>query len=148
MIKLIKWRITPAKNGEFILTGVTRYGHKIEQKISGKNIKQARLNTSYLRTYVDVGFGYELWFKDADLSMPITPMRRMKIIPQRDVLSAAYCLMAEVSMVLCGFSKEVDKDYLKTEKSVGVFFNDDPADEYGFDLDIAIKLLLQAGGVE
>lgn len=149
MEKLLKWRIYPIGNGEFILVGVTSYGRKIEQKISKKNLKQAKLNTSYLQIFVNIGCCYRLWFKDADFSKPITPMRVMKKTPQRYVLDAVYCLMAEVSMFVCGFSKEVDKDYLRNERNIGVFFNDDPNDEYGFDLNIAVNLLLKAAdGVE
>lgn len=149
MGNLLKWRIYPVGNDEFILVGVTGYGRKIEEKISRKNLKQIKLNTSYLQMFVCYGCCFRLWFKDADLSKPITPMRIMKKTPQRFVLDAVYCMMAEVSMFVCGFSKEVDKDYLRNTKPIAVFFNDDPNDEYGFDLDIAVNLLLKtAGGVE
>ncbi len=148
MSVLFNWRISPRSDNEFILVGTDKYGRKIEYTIKKNKIKSMRLHTSYIEIIVNMAFCYRLWYKDADMSKPITPMRVMKRNPQKNKLDALYCLMAEVSMYICGFSKEVDKDYLKTEKSIGVFFNDDPADEYGFCLDIAIKLLLQAAGVE
>ena len=89
--------------------------------------------------------GYLLWFKDADMSKAIAPMRAVKRQPKQSTIDAVYCMMAEVSMYLCGFVKEVDKDYLRRTKPLNLFLNSASDDEEAFNLDIAVEILLKAG---
>lgn len=92
--------------------------------------------------------GYLLWFKDADMSKAIAPMRAVKRQPKRSTIDAVYCMMAEVSMYLCGFVKEVDKDYLRRTKPLNLFFSSSSDDGVEFNLDIAVEILLKAGAKE
>ena len=92
--------------------------------------------------------GYLLWFKDADMSKAIAPMRAVKRQPKQSTIDAVYCMMAEVSMYLCGFVKEVDKDYLRRTKPLNLFFNSASDDEGAFNLDIAVEILLKTGAKE
>ena len=89
-----------------------------------------------------------LWFKDADMSKAIAPMRAVKRQPKQSTIDAVYCMMAEVSMYLCGLVKEVDKDYLQRTKPLNLFFNSASDDEGAFNLDIAVEILLKTGAKE
>lgn len=112
-----------------------------------KNIQRITLETSFLQVHINNSI-YRLWFRDADLSKPITPMRVMKRQPGESCLNAVYCLLAEVSYYLYGFEKEVNRDYFKNTKNFQKYFGDNGSgDENDFQLETAIDILLHAGGV-
>ena len=141
MEKLKKWR--------FHLTGVDRYGRKVHIPVQQDNIQYAKLDTSYLQLNLkDKLEGYMLWFKDADMSKAIAPMRAVKRQPKQSFVDAVYCMMAEVSMYLCGFVKEVNKEYLRNTNPLSVFFNNSSDDGVEFNLDIAVEILLKTGAKE
>mgnify|MGYP004690046891 CR=1 FL=1 len=136
-------------DGSFILTGIGKYDRLVRVPIQQDNIQYAKLDTSYLQiTTKDRLEGYLLWFKDADMSKAIAPMRAVKRQPKQSTIDAVYCMMAEVSMYLCGFVKEVNKDYLRGTKSLNLFLNSASDDEEAFNLDIAVEILLKAGAKE
>lgn len=146
---LKRWRFHLTNDGEFILTGVDRYGREVHIPIQQDNIQYAKLDTSYIQLNLkDKMVGYLLWFKDADMSKAIAPMRAVKRQPKQSTIDAVYCIMAEVSMYLCGFVKEVDKDYLRRTKPLNLFLNSASDDEGAFNLDIAVKILLKTGAKE
>ena len=135
--------------GDFVLTGVDRYGREVHIPIQQENIQYVKLDTSYLQLNLkDKMVGYLLWFKDADMSKAIAPMRAVKRQPKQSTIDAVYSLMAEVSMYLCGFVKEVNKDYLRRTKLLNLFFNSASDDEEAFNLDIAVDILLKTGAKE
>lgn len=135
--------------GDFVLTGVDRYGREVHIPIQQENIQYVKLDTSYLQLNLkDKMVGYLLWFKDADMSKAIAPMRAVKRQPKQSTIDAVYSLMAEVSMYLCGFVKEVNKDYLRRTKPLNLFFNSASDDEEAFNLDIAVDILLKTGAKE
>lgn len=149
MVVLKKWRFHLTNDGEFILTGVDRYGREVHIPIQQDNIQYVKLDTSYLQINTkDKLEGYLLWFKDADMSKAIAPMRAVKRQPKQSTIDAVYCMMAEVSMYLCGFVKEVDKDYLRRTKPLNLFLNSASDDEGAFNLDIAVEILLKTGAKE
>lgn len=149
MEKLKKWRFHLKDKGDFVLTGVDRYGRKVHIPVQQDNIQYAKLDTSYLQLNLkDKLEGYMLWFKDADMSKAIAPMRAVKRQPKQSTTDAVYCMMAEVSMYLCGFVKEVDKYYLRRTKPLNLFFNSASDDEGAFNLDIAVDILLKTGANE
>ena len=149
MEKLKKWRFHLTDDGEFILTGVDRYGREVHIPIQQDNIQYAKLDTSYIQLNLkDKMVGYLLWFKDADMSKAIAPMRAVKRQPKQSTIDAVYCMMAEVSTYLCGFVKEVDKDYLRRTKPLNLFLNSASDDEEAFNLDIAVEILLKTGAKE
>lgn len=136
-------------DGSFILTGIGKYDRLVRVPIQQDNIQYAKLDTSYLQINTkDRLEGYLLWFKDADMSKAIAPMRAVKRQPKQSTIDAVYCMMAEVSMYLCGFVKEVNKDYLRGTKSLNLFLNSASDDEEAFNLDIAVEILLKAGAKE
>lgn len=146
MVVLKKWRFHLTNDGEFILTGVDRYGREVHIPVQQDNIQYVKLDTSYLQINTkDRLEGYLLWFKDADMSKAIAPMRAVKRQPKQSTIDAVYCMMAEVSMCLCGLVKEVDKDYLRRTKPLNLFLNSASDDEEAFNLDIAVEILLKAG---
>lgn len=146
MVVLKKWRFHLTDDGEFILTGVDRYGREVHIPVQQDNIQYVKLDTSYLQINTkDRLEGYLLWFKDADMSKAIAPMRAVKRQPKQSTIDAVYCMMAEVSMCLCGLVKEVDKDYLRRTKPLNLFLNSASDDEEAFNLDIAVEILLKAG---
>ena len=101
-------------DGSFILTGIGKYDRLVRVPIQQDNIQYVKLDTSYLQINTkDRLEGYLLWFKDADMSKAIAPMRAVKRQPKQSTIDAVYCMMAEASMYLCGLVKEVDKDYLR-----------------------------------
>lgn len=149
MEKLKKWRFHLKDKGDFVLTGVDRYGREIHIQVQQENIQYIKLDTSYIQLNLkDKMVGYLLWFKDADMSKAIAPMRAVKRQPKQSTIDAVYCMMAEVSMYLCGFVKEVDKYYLRRTKPLSVFLNNSSDDEGAFNLDIAVEILLKAGAKE
>lgn len=149
MEKLKKWRFHMSDDGSFILTGIGKYDRLVRVPIQQDNIQYAKLDTSYLQLNLkDKLEGYMLWFKDADMSKAIAPMRAVKRQPKQSTIDAVYCMMAEVSMYLCGFVKEVDKDYLQRTKPLNLFFNSASDDEGAFNLDIAVDILLKTGANE
>lgn len=102
---LKKWRFHLTDNGEFILAGVDKYGREVHIPIQQENIQYIKLDTSYLQLNIkDRVESYLLWFKDADMSRAIAPMRAVKRQPKQSTIDAVYCMMAEVSMYLCGKS--------------------------------------------
>ena len=136
-------------DGSFILTGIGKYDRLVRVPIQQDNIQYAKLDTSYLQINTkDRLEGYLLWFKDADMSKAIAPMRAVKRQPKQSTIDAVYCMMAEVSMYLCGFVKEVDKDYLRRTKPLNLFLNSASDDEEAFNLDIAVEILLKTGAKE
>lgn len=136
-------------DGSFILTGIGKYDRLVRVPIQQDNIQYAKLDTSYLQINTkDRLEGYLLWFKDADMSKAIAPMRAVKRQPKQSTIDAVYCMMAEVSMYLCGFVKEVDKYYLRRTKPLNLFFNSASDDEGAFNLDIAVEILLKTGAKE
>jgi len=136
-------------DGSFILTGIGKYDRLVRVPIQQDNIQYAKLDTSYLQINTkDRLEGYLLWFKDADMSKAIAPMRAVKRQPKQSTIDAVYCMMAEVSMYLCGFVKEVDKDYLRRTKPLNLFLNSASDDEGAFNLDIAVEILLKTGAKE
>ena len=136
-------------DGSFILTGIGKYDRLVRIPSQQDNIQYAKLDTSYLQINTkDRLEGYLLWFKDADMSKAIAPMRAVKRQPKQSTIDAVYCMMAEVSMYLCGFVKEVDKYYLRRTKPLNLFFNSASDDEGAFNLDIAVEILLKAGAKE
>lgn len=146
---LKRWRFHLTKDGEFILTGVDRYGREVHIPIQQDNIQYAKLDTSYIQLNLKGKMvGYLLWFKDADMSKAIAPMRAVKRQPKQSTIDAVYCMMAEVSMYLCRFVKEVDKYYLRRTKLLNLFFNSASDDEGAFNLDIAVEILLKTGAKE
>ena len=149
MVVLKKWRFHMSDDGSFILTGIGKYDRLVRVPIQQDNIQYAKLDTSYLQINTkDRLEGYLLWFKDADMSKAIAPMRAVKRQPKQSTIDAVYCMMAEVSMYLCGFVKEVNKDYLRGTKSLNLFLNSASDDEEAFNLDIAVEILLKAGAKE
>lgn len=143
---LKKWRFHMSDDGSFILTGIGKYDRLVRVPIQQDNIQYAKLDTSYLQLNLkDKMVGYLLWFKDADMSKAIAPMRAVKRQPKQSTIDAVYSLMAEVSMYLCGFVKEVNKDYLRRTKPLNLFFNSASDDEEAFNLDIAVEILLKTG---
>ena len=149
MMVLKKWRFHLKEREDFVLTGVDRYGREVHIPIQQDNIQYAKLDTSYLQLNLkDKLEGYMLWFKDADMSKAIAPMRAVKRQPKQSTIDAVYCMMAEVSMYLCGFVKEVDKDYLRRTKPLNLFFNSASDEGVEFNLDIAIDTLLRTGAKE
>lgn len=149
MEKLKKWRFHMSDDGSFILTGIGKYDRLVRVPIQQDNIQYAKLDTSYLQINTkDRLEGYLLWFKDADMSKAIAPMRAVKRQPKQSTIDAVYCMMAEVSMYLCGFVKEVDKDYLRRTKPLNLFLNSASDDEEAFNLDIAVEILLKTGAKE
>jgi len=149
MVVLKKWRFHMSDDGSFILTGIGKYDRLVRVPIQQDNIQYAKLDTSYLQINTkDRLEGYLLWFKDADMSKAIAPMRAVKRQPKQSTTDAVYCMMAEVSMYLCGFAKEVDKDYLRRTKPLNLFFNSASDDEGAFNLDIAVEILLKTGAKE
>ena len=149
MEKLKKWRFHLKDKGDFVLTGVDRYGREIHIQVQQENIQYIKLDTSYLQLNLkDKMVGYLLWFKDADMSKAIAPMRAVKRQPKQSTIDAVYCMMAEVSMYLCGFAQEVDKDYLRGTKPLNLFFSSASDDEGAFNLDIAVEILLKTGAKE
>lgn len=136
-------------DGSFILTGIGKYDRLVRVPIQQDNIQYAKLDTSYLQINTkDRLEGYLLWFKDADMSKAIAPMRAVKRQPKQSTIDAVYCMMAEASMYLCGLVKEVDKDYLRRTKPLNLFLNSASGDEGAFNLDIAVEILLKAGAKE
>ena len=136
-------------DGSFILTGIGKYDRLVRVPIQQDNIQYVKLDTSYLQLNMNNKIeGYLLWFKDADMSKAIAPMRAVKRQPKQSTIDAVYCMMAEVSMYLCGFVKEVDKDYLRRTKPLNLFLNSASDDEEAFNLDIAVEILLKAGAKE
>lgn len=136
-------------DGSFILTGIGKYDRLVRIPIQQDNIQYAKLDTSYIQLNLkDKMVGYLLWFKDADMSKAIAPMRAVKRQPKQSTIDAVYCMMAEVSMYLCGFVKEVDKDYLRRTKPLNLFLNSASDDEGAFNLDIAVEILLKTGAKE
>lgn len=149
MNALKRWRFHLRDKGDFVLTGVDRYGREVHIPIQQENIQYVKLDTSYLQINTkDRLEGYLLWFKDADMSKAIAPMRAVKRQPKQSTIDAVYCMMAEVSMYLCGIVKEVDKDYLRRTKPLNLFLNSASDDEGAFNLDIAVEILLKAGAKE
>ena len=149
MVVLKKWRFHLKDKGDFVLTGVDRYGREVHIPIQQDNIQYAKLDTSYLQINTkDRLEGYLLWFKDADMSKAIAPMRAVKRQPKQSTIDAVYCMMAEVSMYLCGLVKEVNKDYLRRTNPLNLFLNSASDDEGAFNLDIAVEILLKAGAKE
>ena len=149
MVVLKKWRFHISDDGSFILTGIGKYDRLVRIPIQQNNIEYAKLDTSYLQLNLkDKLEGYMLWFKDADMSKAIAPMRAVKRQPKQSTIDAVYCMMAEVSMYLCGFVKEVDKDYLRRTKPLNLFFNSASDEGVEFNLDIAIDTLLRTGAKE
>lgn len=149
MEKLKKWRFHMSDDGSFILTGIGKYDRLVRIPIQQDNIQYAKLDTSYIQLNLkDKMVGYLLWFKDADMSKAIAPMRAVKRQPKQSTIDAVYCMMAEVSMYLCGFVKEVDKDYLRRTKPLNLFLNSASDDEGAFNLDIAVEILLKTGAKE
>jgi hypothetical protein len=146
---LKRWRFHLTDNGDFILTGVGRYNNQIRVLIRYENIQYAKMDTSYLQINLkNKVTGYILYFKEADMSKAIAPMRAVKRQPKQFTIDAVYCMMAEVSMYLCGFVDEVNKDYLRNTKSLSVFFNNSSDDGVEFNLDIAVEILLKTGAKE
>lgn len=136
-------------DGSFILTGIGKYDRLVRVPIQQDNIQYAKLDTSYLQINTkDRLEGYLLWFKDADMSKAIAPMRAVKRQPKQSTIDAVYCMMAEASMYLCGLVKEVDKDYLRRTKPLNLFLNSASDDDGAFNLDIAVEILLKAGAKE
>ena len=149
MMVLKKWRFHLKDKGDFVLTGEDRYGREVHIPVQQDNIQYAKLDTSYLQINTkDRLEGYLLWFKDADMSKAIAPMRAVKRQPKQSAIDAVYCMMAEVSMYLCGFVNEVNKDYLRNTKPLSVFFNNSADDGVEFNLDIAVDTLLRTGAKE
>lgn len=149
MVVLKKWRFHMSDDGSFILTGIGKYDRLVRVPIQQDNIQYAKLDTSYLQINTkDRLEGYLLWFKDADMSKAIAPMRAVKRQPKQSTIDAVYCMMAEASMYLCGLVKEVDKDYLRRTKPLNLFLNSASGDEGAFNLDIAVEILLKAGAKE
>lgn len=146
---LKKWRFHISDDGSFILTGIGRYDRLVRIPVKQDNIQYAKLDTSYIQLNLkDKMVGYLLWFKDADMSKAIAPMRAVKRQPKQSTIDAVYCMMAEVSMYLCGFVNEVNKDYLRNTKPLSVFFNNSADDGVEFNLDIAVDTLLRTGAKE
>lgn len=149
MYVLKRWRFHITDDGSFILTGIGRYDRFVRIPVKQDNIQYAKLDTSYLQLNLkDKLEGYMLWFKDADMSKAIAPMRAVKRQPKQSTIDAVYCMMAEVSMYLCGFVDEVNKDYLRNTESLSVFFNNSSDDGVEFNLDIAVEILLKTGAKE
>ena len=149
MVVLKKWRFHMSDDGSFILTGIGKYDRLVRVPIQQDNIQYVKLDTSYLQINTkDRIEGYLLWFKDADMSKAIAPMRAVKRQPKQSTIDAVYCMMAEASMYLCGLVKEVDKDYLRRTKPLNLFLNSASDDEEAFNLDIAVEILLKTGAKE
>lgn len=143
---LKRWRFHLTDNGDFILTGVGRYNNQIRVLIRYENIQYAKMDTSYLQINLkNKVTGYILYFKEADMSKAIAPMRAVKRQPKQFTIDAVYCMMAEVSIYLCGLTDEVNKDYLKNTKPLNIFFNASSDDGVDFNLDIAVDILLKTG---
>ena len=146
---LKRWRFHLTDNGDFILTGVGRYNNQIRVLIRYENIQYAKMDTSYLQINLKKKVtGYMLYFKEADMSKVIAPMRAVKQQPKKSLVDAVYCMMAEVSIYLCGLTDEVNKDYLKNTKPLNIFFNASSDDGVDFNLDISVDILLKAGAKE
>lgn len=149
MVVLKKWRFHLREREDFVLTGVDRYGREVHIPVQQDNIQYVKLDTSFLQLNMNNKIeGYMLWFKDADMSKAIAPMRAVKRQPKQSTIDAVYCMMAETSMYLCGLVKEVDIDYLRRTKPLNLFLDSASDDDGAFNLDIAVEILLKTGAKE
>lgn len=141
MEELKKVHFRPLVNGNFVLDAYDRLGYHIERELKYMEIEISILTQYYLDIRFKKGKEYRIWFQDIDFSKVSVPLYVSGYKIKANYFHALYAVIAEVSYYTSGFSKQVNRDYLRNTKELAKFYvNQDVA--------VIIKTLLQAAGVK
>lgn len=140
-IELKKVHFTPLVNGNFVLSAYTPRGYTIERELRYNEIKYAMLMQYNLDILFKDGKEYRIWYGDVDFSRPSVPMYVRKYRLKSNYFHALYAVIAEVSFYACGFSKQINRDYLRNTKELSKFYVNQ-------DLEVMIRIFLQSAGVD
>lgn len=139
-VELKKVHFMPLLNGNFVLSAYTPRWYHIERELKFNEIKYAMLMQNNLDILFKDGKGYRIWYSDVDFSQPSVPMYVRKCKIKSNYFHALYAVIAEVSFYACGFSKQINRDYLRNTKELSKFYVNQ-------DLEVMIRIFLQSAGV-
>lgn len=141
MEELKKVHFRPLVNGNFVLDAYDRLGYHIERELKYMEIEISILTQYYLDIRFKKGKEYRIWFHDIDFSKVSVPLYVSGYKVKANYFHALYAVIAEVSYYTSGFSKQVNRDYLRNTKELAKFYVNQ-------DVEVMIKTLLQAAGVK
>lgn len=141
MEELKKVHFRPLVNGNFVLDAYDRLGYHIERELKYMEIEISILTQYYLDIRFKKGKEYRIWFQDIDFSKVSVPLYVSGYKVKANYFHALYAVIAEVSYYTSGFSKQVNRDYLRNTKELAKFYVNQ-------DVEVMIKTLLQAAGVK
>lgn len=141
MEELKKVHFRPLVNGNFVLDAYDRLGYHIERELKYVEIEISILTQYYLDIRFKKGKEYRIWFHDIDFSKVSVPLYVSGYKVKANYFHALYAVIAEVSYYTSGFSKQVNRDYLRNTKELAKFYVNQ-------DVEVMIKTLLQAAGVK
>lgn len=141
MEELKKVHFRPLVNGNFVLDAYDRLGYHIERELKYMEIEIGILTQYYLDIRFKKGKVYRIWFQDIDFSRVSVPLYVSGYKVKANYFHALYAVIAEVSYYTSGFSKQINRDYLLNTKELAKFYVNQ-------DVEVMIKTLLQAAGVE
>lgn len=141
MEELKKVHFRPLVNGNFVLDAYDRLGYHIERELKYMEIEISILTQYYLDIRFKKGKEYRISFQDIDFSKVSVPLYVSGYKVKANYFHALYAVIAEVSYYTSGFSKQVNRDYLRNTKELAKFYVNQ-------DVEVMIKTLLQAAGVK
>ena len=139
MHSLIKVRLRPLPNGNFVLDAYDHLGCHIKKELRFVELRSCMLCQDHLTLEFKKGKKYEIWLCDLDFSKPWVPLYIRGGRQGEGYLRILYDLAAEVSQYVFGFSKEINRDYLRSFKDSEKFWKNQ-------DMDVMLRILLRAAG--
>lgn len=142
MEDLRKWHLRPLPNENFVLDGYDGVGFHLERELRFEEMQIPQLHQDYIQIrFKNSKKEYRLWWKDINFSRPSVPLYIRGDKLHSRYFHAIYAVIAEVSYYACGFSKEINREYLKNTHELAKFY-------VNRDLEAMIKTMLKAAGVE
>lgn len=141
MKDLKKWHLRPLPDGNFVLDGYGSLGYHFERELRFEEMNIPLLYQDYIQVRFKKGKEYRLWWRNINFSRPSVPLYIRGDKLHSRYFHAIYAVIAEVSYYACGFSKEINMDYLRNTPELAKFY-------VNRDLEAMIETMLKAAGVE
>lgn len=120
--ELTRVRLKPLPNGNFVLDAYNNLGYHIEKELRFPEVKSCLLTQEFLNIRFKNDKVYKIWLCDLDFSKPWVPLYVRGGVLKAGYLHILYALASEVSYNLCGFSTEINRNYLRNTKEFADFW--------------------------
>ena len=141
MEDLTKVYLRPLPNGNFVLEAYNGVGYHIEREIRFVELKSCMLIQEHMTLEFKKGKAYRIWLCDLDFSRTWIPLYVRGGLLRASYFHILYALAAEVSYYVSGFSKEINRKYLRNTREFADFWKNQ-------DMEVMLGILLRVAGAK